>query len=260
MDEELLPIVSLVIVADKGRCPPGYLPILKSFDDGSDADLYKDSGWFSKSYRYLAVSRAIVDHNTLEVVTDLLVINEREAIPAHFISIDYTVDSNEKALRKKFLCARFTPRNDALDAVTDIVILSRTKRPPRGYTSAGEVDGMTICFKVATIPETYARLNHSKSNPTALYPNISHKPSLDNSSYRHSTSDLEVSGVHNELNHFTIKMPRGIRGIDGVPFKLSPALEKAVKSRNVDDLPELLNPEATLNFEYNFATERSCLA
>ena len=137
--------------------------------------------------------------------------------------------------------------------------MSRTRRPPRGYTLAGEIDGMSVCFKVNTIPETYARLNHSKSNPTVLYPNLPHKPSLDNEPYRHSTSDLEISGIHNELNNFTIKMPRGIRGIDGVPFKLSPALEKAVQSRKSDDLPALLNPEATLNFEYNFATERSCL-
>lgn len=168
---------------------------------------------------------------------------------------------DEKALRKKFLCARFTPRDDALDAVTDIIVLSKNKRPPKGYTSAGEIDGVLVCFKVATIPETYARLNHSKSNP-GLYPNIPKPttPFMDTTPYRHSTSDLEGVGAQAETNNFTIRMPRGVKGIDGVPFKLSPNLQNAARQKQTDNLPPLIDPETKMNLNYNFSTERQCIA
>lgn len=75
----------------------------------------------------------------------------------------------ERALKKKFICVRFSQRNDAMDALTDIIVLNRNKRPPKGYVSAGyvladnidqysifrEVDGAMICFKASAIPASY---------------------------------------------------------------------------------------------------------
>uniref|UniRef100_A0AC35GCB4 MABP domain-containing protein n=1 Tax=Panagrolaimus sp. PS1159 TaxID=55785 RepID=A0AC35GCB4_9BILA len=278
MGEEL-PIVSICVISDKQKCPPAFIPILKAFDDMSDADLWKDGGFFgfNRSLRYLAISRAISDNtlkafddmsdadllkdaisdnNTLEVVTDLLIISEKEAIPANFISIDFTVDSNERALRKKYLCARFTPRNDALDAITDIIVLARSKRPPKGYTSAGEVDGMNICFKVSTISETYGRLVHSQSNPGPLYPAVPTK--ILNEEYRRSNPNLD-SNKQLDFNQFTIRAQKGsIKGIDGIPFKLRPDLKAASTRNERNTLPELINPQFE-NFSYNFATERQCV-
>uniref|UniRef100_A0AC34F460 MABP domain-containing protein n=1 Tax=Panagrolaimus sp. ES5 TaxID=591445 RepID=A0AC34F460_9BILA len=255
MGEEV-PIVSICVISDKNKCPPSFIPILKSFDDMSDADLWKDGGFFgfNRSLRYLAISRAISDNTTLEVVTDLLIISEKEAIPANFISIDFTVDSNERALRKKYLCARFTPRNDALDAITDLIVLARSKRPPKGYTSAGDVDGMNICFKVSTIPETYGRLVHSRSNPGPLYPSVPTK--ILNEEYRHSNPHLDKQM---DFNQFTIRAQKGsIKGIDGIPFKLRPDLKAASTRNGRDTLPELVNPQID-NFSYSFATERQCV-
>jgi ESCRT-I complex subunit MVB12 len=257
MGEEL-PIVSICVISDKQKCPPAFIPILKAFDDMSDADLWKDGGFFgfNRSLRYLAISRAISDNNTLEVVTDLLIISEKEAIPANFISIDFTVDSNERALRKKYLCARFTPRNDALDAITDIIVLARSKRPPKGYTSAGDVDGMNICFKVSTISETYGRLVHSQSNPGPLYPAVPTK--ILNEEYRRSNPNLD-NNKQLDFNQFTIRAQKGsIKGIDGIPFKLRPDLKAASTRNERNTLPELINPQFE-NFSYNFATERQCV-
>uniref|UniRef100_A0A7E4VYA9 MABP domain-containing protein n=1 Tax=Panagrellus redivivus TaxID=6233 RepID=A0A7E4VYA9_PANRE len=276
---EALPIVSICVISNKEKCPTAFLPILKTHDDLSDADLWKDGGFFAfnRSVRYLCISRAIADIGNLEVVTDLLVINEKEAIPAHFISIDFTVDSNERALRRKYLCARYSPRNDAIDAVTDIIVLGKTKRPPKGYSSAGEIDGCTICYKVNPIPPTYGRLNHSHSNPGSLYPNMQQPTrgpvaALANqqpTDYRHSTSDLErvIQGMDGitaraGFNPLTIRSPKGgIRGIDGVPFRLRPSLENAAKSSNArgNDMPILADPLSE-GFVYGFATERQCVA
>jgi hypothetical protein len=69
-----------------------------------------------------------------------------------------------------------------VDAVTNIVVLARQKRPPRDYSQAGsgffhlfiyfyyfssEIDGMLVCFKLGTVPEGYGKarqmLTHSQS-------------------------------------------------------------------------------------------------
>lgn len=85
------------------------------------------------------------------MITDLAIISEKEAVPTNFVCIDFTADTSkvlnfeelilgfleERALRKKFLCVRFTQRNDAIDALTDIIVLNKAKRPPKGFASAG---------------------------------------------------------------------------------------------------------------------------
>ncbi|KAE9555648.1 hypothetical protein FO519_001119 [Halicephalobus sp. NKZ332] len=234
MDKEL-PVVSIVVISNRNKCPPNYVPILKT-SNGADADLYKDFALWAKTCRYLAVSRRVHDPLQLEVITDLLIISAREAIPANFISIDFTIDSNEKALRKKFLCARFTPRNNTLDAVTDIIVLNKSKRPPKGYSSAGEVDGFIICFKVATIPETYVKPNHNQSFHDKSYSHIPHNRSLTAGLHRHSTTDLEVFGGTKQFNNLSIHLSKEIRGIDGVPFKLRHDLEN---TPNYNDAAEM---------------------
>nr|CAD2198108.1 unnamed protein product [Meloidogyne enterolobii] len=274
MEEQCLPIVSLVIVADKTRCPANFVPITSTHDDNSDADLWKDGfgfGIFTRFVRYLAVNRRVADTNgPLEVLTDLAVISDKEAVPSSFICLDFTVDTKERALKKKFLCARFSPRNEALDAVTNIIILGKTKRPPRGYSLAGEVDGMSICFKVSTIPENYGRLTHSQSHEldrlgncnlssaspavTGLYPTVN----------RHSTSDLDKVGqnVIQSTNQHNINAV--FRGIDRVPFELNPLFAFVLSEKNVlsklPPIPNLRALEAKYIDKYNFQLERSIIS
>ena len=51
------------------------------------------------------------------------------------------------------MCVRMMPLETAVDAVCDVVILAKTKHAPAGYTIAGDVDGLMICFKYSTIPD-----------------------------------------------------------------------------------------------------------
>lgn len=282
MEEERLPIVSLVIVADKSRCPANFVPITKTHDDASDADLWKDGfgfGIFNRSVRYLAVNRHIADTHSaqLEVLTDLAVISDKEAVPSSFICLDFTVDTKEKALKKKYLCARFTPRNQAIDAVSNIIVLGKTRRPPRGYSQAGEIDGMLICFKVTTIPEGYGRLTHSQSteldrlggsstppvtgagltinNGGGLYPNVN----------RHSTSDLDKVGqklVGGQMAEN--RTPQSIfKGIDRVPFALNPVFAATMGSKDLfaslPPIPEWRTLEAKYT-GYQCRLERSIVS
>lgn len=70
---------------------------MKAHDDGSDADLWREGfgfGIFNRVVRYIAVSRHISDTQCLEVVTDLAVISEKEAVPVNFVCIDFTADTS----------------------------------------------------------------------------------------------------------------------------------------------------------------------
>ncbi|KAI6172557.1 hypothetical protein M3Y98_00986300 [Aphelenchoides besseyi] len=243
MDDATLPIVSVCLITDRNRCPPNFTPILKSHDDQTDADLWREGGFsfglFNRTVRYIAINRIAPENSPHEVVTDLAIINEKEAVPTNFVCIDYTADTKERALRKKFICCRFTPRNDAIDAVTDLIVLNKSKRPPKGFTSAGEIDGALICFKVTTIPPTYgtrptpqpAAVQAPIANPTSIYPQLD--------------SDLSLTMRAPFVSH---------RPLDGVPFKLSPKFEP---KGTVGVISQFEVQTAALDSDYNFRLERS---
>ncbi|EYC02271.1 hypothetical protein Y032_0101g3405 [Ancylostoma ceylanicum] len=72
--------------------------ITRCHDDGSDADLWRESTFslWSRPVRYLAISREIPEatiRGTVSVVTDITVVKETDPIPHGFIAIDYCADS-----------------------------------------------------------------------------------------------------------------------------------------------------------------------
>ncbi|CAD5216790.1 unnamed protein product [Bursaphelenchus xylophilus] len=244
-----LPIVSLCLIADKSRCPANFTAITKCSDDGSEADLWRDSfgfGIFNRVTRYMAISRIAPENTPHEVITDMAIITEKEAVPTNFVCIDYTADTKERALKKKFICVRFTPRSDALDALTDVIVQSKNRKPPKGYTSAGEVDGALICFRVQTIPESYGVKQRQPLQPS-LYPSLDPTPL--------------PAGTSNPLPNLGVCTIRAgqhpIKGLEGIEFKLNPRLVSTNASGAKEPDPEL--PDS-YNFTYNFNLERSCLA
>ncbi|MFH4978375.1 hypothetical protein AB6A40_005084 [Gnathostoma spinigerum] len=163
----ICPITAIVIVADRNGAPAGFSAITKAYDDQSDADLWKESAFsiFSRPVRYIAISR-VVPENTVNfnVVVDICIVRDSDPIPNGFMAIDYTVDTKEKALRKRYLCVRSVARDTVVDAIGEILVLNKLKKPPRGYASAGEIDGALICFKHIVIPQNFGRLPHCRSS------------------------------------------------------------------------------------------------
>lgn len=256
-ESDNLPIISLVVVADKNKCPPGFHTIVKAHDDGSDADLWRDYGlgaFFNRVVRYLAFSRELPATNlaSLEVLTDLAIVSDKAAVPTSFMSIDFTADTKERALRKKYLCARFSPRNTAVDAISDIIV-AKTKRPPMGYTLAGDIDGMYIASKASVIPENYGRSSSSQPNmnlPKSLYPGVPAMSNFPNipASYRHSQSDFSISNGGKRQS-----------GIDRIPFKLNPIVESSLAASKGDSQPYLPDLKSLDTYQYNFNLERTIL-
>ncbi|KAL6722445.1 hypothetical protein Aduo_017570 [Ancylostoma duodenale] len=267
-----LPLTALCIVSDKNKCPKGFTPITRCHDDGSDADLWRESTFslWSRPVRYLAISRDIPEatiRGTVSVVTDITVVKETDPIPHGFIAIDYCADSREKSLRKRFVCVKTEPRDSVVDAVGEVIILNKQKKTPREFTLAGEVDGAAICFRVVVVPPSFG-LRHSKSDRTLSNssgpqapPPIGLYPQLGQSG---STPSLKPRP---DGNMFTIKNTSftKVRGEDGVPFKLNPQLASRLKvpmdESSLDptisfDIRRLDSDE----FNYTFALERASLA
>ena len=60
-------------------------------------------------------------------------------------------EKGEKAFQKKILCIKVSPRFYTPRAVSDIVVLVRSKRAPTNYTYLGEINGHSICIKFSPV-------------------------------------------------------------------------------------------------------------
>ncbi|CAD6189086.1 unnamed protein product [Caenorhabditis auriculariae] len=241
-EQPISPITALCIVADKNKVPTGFEALTKCYDDQTEADLWHDSMWtFNRQVRYLCFTKhvpASAIKGVTPVVTNITIVKESDPIPHGFVALDYTVDSRERTLRKKYICIRTEPCDRAVDAVGEVIVMNKSKKIPKNYTLAGEVDAMNICFKVCAIPPTFGIVTSSSTSnlndsiPT-LYPGLS----STNSSSTPTIS--ETTSVPSKVDAYTMKsslLPK-VKGIDGVPFKLNPRL---IRSENQeDDLPNI---------------------
>lgn len=76
---------------------------------------------------------------------------ERELPGEGFSILTRTADSEEKAWRKSQICYRLAKRGAVTQAVTDVILCAKTKAAPDGFTLAGEINGVTVCFKSGPI-------------------------------------------------------------------------------------------------------------
>nr|CDJ96659.1 FAM125 domain containing protein [Haemonchus contortus] len=260
-----LPITALCIVSDKNKCPKGFTPITRCHDDGSDADLWRESAFslWSRPVRYLAISREVPEaaiRGTVSVVTDITVVKDTDPIPHGFIAIDYCADSREKSLRKRFICVKTEPRDSVVDAVGEVIILNKQKKTPRDFTLAGEIDGASLCFRVVVVPTAFGlgrcASDHGLSTktekslpppPIGLYPQL--RPGSIPSRLDQQPDNPGVMKIY---------------GDEGVPFKLNPQLASKLKAP-VTDTP--YDPKITFDirrldsdeFNYLFTLERATL-
>lgn len=152
------PITAISVVEDLDKCPPNFTVVSRTYDQDTDADLWRESGLFiKKKGRYICFSKTEGQPNC--VVEDIMVINERDTPPEGYSMISYTVDSRQKAWRKKQVCYKIRNKDLCTKAVTDIIICSRTtpnhkvysKLAPVGFSAAGTINGVHVCYKTVDI-------------------------------------------------------------------------------------------------------------
>lgn len=100
------------------------------------------------------------------IVKEILVLNEKGVPPEGYSLLTKTADTDQKAWRKKQLCYKLVSRKVAQVAVTDIILCNRLKKAPEGFTLAGEINGITVCYKMGNVQDTESTENaHNRPAP-----------------------------------------------------------------------------------------------
>ncbi|ESN95197.1 hypothetical protein HELRODRAFT_179523 [Helobdella robusta] len=263
-----LPITNLGIVADLSKCPPSYIVLVKSTDKREDCDLWKDSVFKSKCTRYLCFTRAIEKHqdHLQDVLVNIFLINDRDPVPEGCRIVHKTMDTCvfiiyfKKALQKKLLCIRMLPRNSTCEAVSDMIILSRNKKPPNNYTAIGEINGLVLCYQMCNL----ANLQQGCVGGGDDDPMLHTINNVDNSN-NNSCSDVNNTTTSNALVYYNDIGSLVVNAMYDIPFCLNASI-------GIDDLTrnELLHLNGYKNrydedmdieteFSYDFTVERMML-
>lgn len=241
-----LPITDVCIVEDPQSRPQGYHVVDKTFDQDTDADLWKDGFFGRRITRYICYSKS----PSTELVQSLVVIADKEVPPDGYVVMNVTRDSDQRAMKKKFLCFKTVSRDYATEAVSDIIVLSKSRKPPDGFVLAGEVNSLHVGYKLTPVAPLNGRRN---SHPQPPLPPLPYPlPSrLEN--------HVEKKGVDTSGAMASERSRQSqSSAIDDVPFEINP------KYRTMLRLSEILLPNIKVKtsselydeYNYNFQVER----
>ncbi|CAG0888662.1 unnamed protein product [Cyprideis torosa] len=256
-----------------------FLQVSQTFDTRQDADLWRDSYVaFRRNTRYLCYSRQ--PNPSGLVVEHLRLFNEEETFPAGYSPIPVTKDSGRQAIRKRKLAYRMIPGPVATQTILDIIVMGRAKSAPEGFTSIGEVDGLLLCVKPGPPPTPTSSasnpslsslpygLHQSGGSQPSMYPSLSSAP-YPSSGPPSVMSPSRPAPPPPPVGAAYPKQPAGntgtlgvMTGLEGIPFRLSPALSNMGMSR-ADLLPPFKRwtmDEVQKEFAYDFKIESQALA
>ncbi|XP_021932326.1 multivesicular body subunit 12B isoform X2 [Zootermopsis nevadensis] len=234
--------------------------------------------------RYICLSKT--EGTTDYIVESVAVINEKEVPPDGYALITRTADTDQKAWRKRQLCYRLARRNQAASAITDIIVLGRLKKAPNGFSLAGEINGMAVCYKCGP---TLASVNKpSATHPTQLLYSLSPAPTYLPHSQRpqpysvssvvNKASTNGVAGGDSQHEYELLVSLRPSRpaprppggtvgtyntiaaysGLDGVPFMLNPCFQN-LSNGYTHQFPVIKSKtkyELDREYDYDFRVER----
>ncbi|XP_058802768.1 uncharacterized protein LOC131670829 [Phymastichus coffea] len=217
------PITAINIIEDLDKCPPNFTVVSRTYDLDSDADLWRESGLFiKKKTRYICFSKTEgLPHSVIEKIS---IHDEREPPPDGFSMISHTVDSMQKAWRKRQLCYKIRNKDLCTCAVSDIIICSRlgkgSKMAPDEFTYAGVINGVYLCYK--TVPLLAGSLTAQPYANIELFPAAS--PTLSNGGTPHRPAPERPP-----------KPKFGIKPTNGLYPQISPSnLGKSEESQDQD--------------------------
>ncbi|CAG0900507.1 unnamed protein product [Darwinula stevensoni] len=219
-NEDEKPITGLCIVEDVSKCPESYHVISKTVD-GATADLWKDGYFQKKVKRFLCVSKI----PNAYLVESIKVIGDGENPPGGYTNISATKDTGQKAIRKKTLCVRQLPQQNATQMITDVILLSRdNSKPPDGYYTAG-LHGSSPLY-----PHLNGSQGSSSPNPAS--------PTLLNGGYFPARPAPQPPPLANRVNRPATGTLGVLTGLEGVPFVFGSKLQTRSNISTVN-LPRL---------------------
>ncbi|XP_070505671.1 multivesicular body subunit 12B [Chironomus tepperi] len=280
------PIKSIQLIENVNECPSNYIPIHKTLDQDSDADLFKENLLFGKkNTRYLCISKTEGFDNF--VVEKIKIINSSDNLANEgFISIKNTTDTNQKAWRKKQLVYKLGKTDNVKEYITDIVVLTKYKNPPEGFVYLGELEKMHVCFKLTSAKKSeiidftqqienlriqsnlYPNMTNSNNNTEHYYESLKlsyqlpasppNRPTPLRAAPLPPTSPLNIDVSHNvssSSNSNTGTLSHYHNDFIGIPFILNSRLAKIDCSF---ELPKSV-PKSSSSIEYDFNLERQIL-
>ncbi|XP_064458039.1 multivesicular body subunit 12B-like [Ornithodoros turicata] len=240
------PITDVCIVEDPQSRPQGYHVVDKTFDQDTDADLWKDGFFGRRITRYICYSKSA----NSELVQSLVIIADKEAPPEGYVVMNVTRDSDQRAMKKKFLCFKTIPRDHASEAVSDIIVLSKSRKPPDGFVLAGEVNSLHIGYKLTPVAPLNGRRNshHQPPLPPLPYPLPSR---VDNNVQKTGGGVKGIAPTENSRHTHS-------SAIDDVPFEINPRYRTMFRLSEFT-LPNIkvkTSSELYDEYNYNFQVER----
>lgn len=177
---------------------------------------------------------------------------ERELPGEGYSLLSRTADTEHKAWRKKQIAYKLSKRGTITQAITDIILCSKLKVAPQGFNLAGEINGISICFKVGpvthrpppSIPTTTPNGKSIQDIENGLhYVNISKSPNNDLNSKKLIDNDYEIISPNYKFpqphlqskSSFTLKCGTlgYLTALDGVPFNINPQIKPNQRSFEV---------------------------
>ncbi|KAM9391507.1 multivesicular body subunit 12Bb [Pholidichthys leucotaenia] len=193
------PISAVGVVSSPSKAPEDYYVVAQT-TDGSDADLWKDGLFKSKVTRYLCFTRK----TSPDVVVDLKVIDVKDALPEFFTPVQETVDTKEAAMRKRRLCVKMSPRENAKTAVYDIQIIAKSKYHLVNYTCIGEINNMGVWYRIGDLPQRQSSQKTSSKAQSSTSPHTASRVTVSRPEY-----EQPGSGIYT------------MTALDDVPFMIS---------------------------------------
>ncbi|KAG1687438.1 Multivesicular body subunit 12B [Nymphon striatum] len=209
------PITSLCIVEEPSNCPAGHNLVSKTHDQDTDADLWKDGFFRSKVTRYLCYSKTVLQED--HVLESIIILNDKDQTPRDYSAIGMTRDSDQPAMKKKLFCLKLAHHSALEEAITDVIVLSKyNRRPPTGFMISGEINGLSICYKLGKLKSSKENKVLQSNLPYQLAPGATpsqgfptwspgYRPNTGNANSQHKTGS--------SVNYST--------AIDGVPFEIN---------------------------------------
>lgn len=282
-----LPITALCILTDRLKCPQNYTPIFKSYDANTEIDLWKDGLFGRKINRFICYTKDYPINETYNVIEDIKLLNLGENILGGFIPVDKCYDSTDKCFQKKVLCIKVSHRYFTSMAVSDIIVLVKSKRPPAGYSFIGEINNHIICVKFSAIPsgkqQAPQQPPHSQSvqqmstgYPSQLPPPrpMSYGQNLSTTvedGFIHVRPSPEPPATPSGSGDFYSSLTRGssivqtaYNPLQGVPFELNPMYDSTNTRNNFMDVQQLETKQNISNnllerINYDFQLEKNLI-
>ncbi|CAH8431937.1 unnamed protein product [Schistosoma turkestanicum] len=262
-------ITAVGFVSQSGAKQQKYDILSRTADSGEDACLWS-SGLLSRRSRYLCYASENINtcSGQKPILVNLVLVDDGEHIPAHHQAIYNTIDTGERALKRKILCAKFSPRSTTSRAITRIGVYSRPRTTTVGYTRIGDINSIGIYCKHTEIGLPNSERSSSQVKQPAAPP-IPTRPSYPDASYAgypnlSALSSSSVSNASSTCDAFATTRRGTVHPLSGVPFELNKRYlisePDEYRTNNATGKRYKSFDEIDSEFQYRFDQERFLLA